>query len=191
MTLSMWVNWAGTNGAHQRPLAKRDVAWPSSRWYVALAPDANEVRFETYNGVTTSGLHLVPDGAWQLVCVTLHGNQVTFYVADKQGFSAANMASAEITLAADTLESPITIGAGAKNGAYSLNGAIDDVRIYNYAMAIEEVAELWYETSQQGICLNPPVGDLNGDCRVDSADADILQANMGQCGLIPAEHCDN
>ena len=189
MTLSMWVNWDGPNGGHQRPLAKRDVAFPSSRWYVALLPDANEVRFDTYNSGSASGFSLTPDGAWQLICVTLNGNQVTYYVTDKQSFSAANMASAELTLAADTLDSPISIGAGNKNGSYSFNGAIDDVRIYNYAMTMEDVAELWYETSQQGICLNPPVGDLNGDCRVDSADADILQAQMGQCGLIPAEHC--
>ena len=100
-------------------------------------------------------------------------------------------ASAEITLAGDTFESPICIGAGNRNGSYSLNGAIDDVRIYNYAMTIEEVAELWYETSQQGICLNPPIGDLDGDCKVTEADAAILQENMGQCGLIPAEHCNN
>jgi len=191
MTISMWVNWAGPNGGHQRPLAKREVAYPTSRWYVALAPDANEVRFDTYNSGSASGLTLTPDGAWQQICVTLDGNQVTYYVADKQGFSAANVATAELSLAADTLESPISIGAGNQNGSYSLNGAIDDVRIYNYAMSIEDVAELWYETSQQGICLNPPVGDLNGDCIVDSADMDILQAQMGQCGLIPAEHCGN
>lgn len=191
MTLSMWVNWAGTNGAHQRPLAKREVAWDSSRWYLALPPDANEVHFDTYNAGTNSGLTLTPDGAWQLVCVTLAGDQVTYYVADKQSFSAANVASAELALAAGTLDSPICIGAGNQNGSFSFNGAIDDVRIYNYAMSIEEVAELWYETSQQGICLNPPMGDLNGDCIVDSADMDILQAQMGQCGLIPAEHCGN
>ncbi len=61
-----------------------------------------------------------------------------------------------------------------------LTGWIDDLQIYNWALAPEQVVELF---ENPGETIDPFValeGDLNGDGLVGSADLDIVRGNWGQ-----------
>ncbi len=70
----------------------------------------------------------------------------------------------------------IAIGATNNAGAVSnyWDGLIDEVKVYNYALSLEEIAEEWYAGSGQVTCLAPPAYDLSGDCMVDLNDFTLL-----------------
>lgn len=65
-------------------------------------------------------------------------------------------------------------------------GQIDDARVYDYDLDAVEVAELYLlGRPGENICINPPAGDVNGDCRVDIKDlAEVAEAHM-DCNLVP------
>ncbi len=86
---------------------------------------------------------------------------------------------------------PGTFGAW-NSGGYSrfLDGAIDDVRIFNYALNTIEVALLNAETTGKPVCLTRPEFDLNGDCRATLEDFALLAAVWMDCNRIPTSSCN-
>jgi hypothetical protein len=62
-----------------------------------------------------------------------------------------------------------------------MNGLIDDVRIYNYALSGDEVRWL--------LCDKPPKGDLNRDCNVNFLDFAILISEWLDCGMMIPDLC--
>jgi hypothetical protein len=87
---------------------------------------------------------------------------------------------------------PGTLGAWNNGGTYDrfLNGAIDDIRIYNYAMDALEVALLTAETTGKSICLTRPEFDLNGDCRATLEDFALMAASWMECNRVPTSACE-
>ena len=69
-------------------------------------------------------------------------------------------------------------------GANWFDGLVDDVRVYNYALSVEEAADLYIDVMGP-ICLSPPVNDLNDDCRVNLADLAIIADEWLYCGEYP------
>jgi hypothetical protein len=53
---------------------------------------------------------------------------------------------------------------------HSITGSLDDVRLYDTALGVAEIEDIYYATIEGPICLDPPQGDTNGDCIVDTAD---------------------
>ncbi len=86
---------------------------------------------------------------------------------------------------------PGTFGAW-NSGGYSrfLNGALDDVRIYNYALDAFEVALLNAETTGIPVCLTRPELDLNGDCVATLEDFALLAAVWMECNRVPTSSCN-
>ncbi len=86
---------------------------------------------------------------------------------------------------------PGTLGAW-YDGGYSrfLDGAIDDVRIYNYAMDALDVALLNAETTGKPVCLTRPEFDLNGDCRATLEDFAVMAASWMECNRVPTSACE-
>ncbi|MBN1845998.1 MAG: immunoglobulin domain-containing protein [Sedimentisphaerales bacterium] len=85
---------------------------------------------------------------------------------------------------------PILIGAnnhiGQANGF--LEGALDDLRIYNYALSAEEVADLYlmaYPDARFCISAYASEFDFNGDCVVDMLDFAQFSAAWLDSGLYP------
>ena len=75
--------------------------------------------------------------------------------------------------------SPMTIGRRDDENWAFFDGLIDEVRIYDYALSVEEVKSLY--AGDGGLpwntCLTPGItGDLNLDCRVDMLDMAELGA---------------
>jgi hypothetical protein len=85
---------------------------------------------------------------------------------------------------------PLSIGAKNIDEGYYLDGAIDDVRIYNYPLSSLAVAKLYNTLSGDTACVYDPPDyqftfDLNGDCVVDILDIEILAMNWANCNIVP------
>ena len=96
---------------------------------------------QTGTGTTYTGYNstiAVTAGVWQHVAVTLvEGESVNFYV---NGVPAGTFPHNEVFGIVNN--EPVRIGTR-KDSNYWFNGAIDEVRIYNYALDANEVAELY------------------------------------------------
>ncbi|AQT68069.1 hypothetical protein STSP2_01224 [Anaerohalosphaera lusitana] len=81
-----------------------------------------------------------------------------------------------------------------RGGTNFFDGAIDDLRIFNYARSAEEIATDYYAITGEAICLERPSMDIAGpngkpDCKVDLHDFASFAAEWMDCGLSPQEVC--
>ena len=120
------------------------------------------------------------DGEWHTVVVTYDAESEWFTVyLDGMAGEGMEMNPAIPEIVADT----VRIG-GSLNGAYpydegagDLDGDIDNIRIFNFTLTLEDVHRL------PAVPTSP--ADTNGDGIVDQADQDIVEANMGPEKLWP------
>jgi hypothetical protein len=117
--------------------------------------------------VMTNGL--TADGQWQHICTVFDGTTGKLYV------DGMLQDEGDWQLPAET-EAAVNIGVDS-NGLNAFNGAMDDVRLYNYAFTEYDVADLRYSLSGQGTCIPGYADqyDVTGpagvpDCRVDIYD---------------------
>jgi hypothetical protein len=102
--------------------------------------DDKRVMFQQYNAKKENVISLysksnIEKGQWYHVAVTVSGGTARIYINGKLDASEARKGAPAVT--AD----PVTIGHGDKmHGPF--NGALDDVRIYNRALAADEIAAL-------------------------------------------------
>ncbi|MHC4369075.1 MAG: glycoside hydrolase family 88 protein [Planctomycetota bacterium] len=83
----------------------------------------------------------------------------------------------------NTLGSEAHIGNnGSRDPQEALNGFIDDVRIYEYALSINEVMSL---ADSGGYCAAPLRTDLNKDCSIDFHDLVLMMNGWLQTGRYP------
>ncbi|OHB52253.1 MAG: hypothetical protein A2Y10_06190 [Planctomycetes bacterium GWF2_41_51] len=134
----------------------------------------------------SQGVVNVADGQWHHIVGTFDGNEKKIYV---DGFFRATDVL-ENNLIAPT-SSPLSIGAARlvfSNGSYTVSngfiGAIDEVRLYNYALSPLEVGQLFATTANENICIVYPEGDLNKDCKVDFEDFAKVSQNINKSNLI-------
>jgi hypothetical protein len=91
-----------------------------------------------YNGVY--GEEPLPQKTWSHIALTDDGAHIRLYVNGVLGKEENSTNAAPLLTAA---EGPLTIGCGITNGAFShFKGRIDEVRIYNRALASKEVADI-------------------------------------------------
>lgn len=64
------------------------------------------------------------------------------------------------------------------------NGMMDDLRIYNYAISADGVADL-YSAVAGNFCRTPQTLDYDGNCKVDLPDFALFAADWLKCGLYP------
>lgn len=185
MTISMWVNWFGDNSQHQRPISKRDVDYSTTKWHLALVDiHAPTIQFSSFGGGGASTGTLVSDGNWQHICVSYDGAAATMYINGMEAFDVDAASSATVAMPPDTADSPVNLGAGTVEGAMYFNGAMDDVRIYNYPMGAGEVGKLWMDVTGKDPKIDCPTFDLNDDCKVDFGDLAVLGSQWLECGLF-------
>ncbi|MCK4999532.1 MAG: LamG domain-containing protein [Anaerohalosphaera sp.] len=71
-----------------------------------------------------------------------------------------------------------------------LTGALDDYRVYNYALNAFEAAQLYVDFNPEAsFCVEKPVYDFNDDCKVDLLDIAEFAISWLECSLIPASAC--
>lgn len=127
----------------------------------------------------------VDNNEWHLVAVTFNGSQlVTYY----DGRAVKTVATSITNLT--NWDYPMPLLAVNARGTYDgfFKGAVDDLKIYNYAVAPEEMAQLYYDTTGKKACFygNPEM-DFSGNCIVDIADLAIFAADWLTNGFYPAD----
>jgi len=65
------------------------------------------------------------------------------------------------------------------------DGAIDDVKVYNYALTPVDVAKTYTDIKGGELCAVRPAMDLSGDCVVDISDFAMFAGQWLDCGLVP------
>lgn len=129
------------------------------------------------------------DGQWHHVAATWQsGEQLRMYVNGVQVSSAT--AGAPETFAAWELSSVIgAIRTAADRSVLGtfFGGAIDDLRVYNYALDKYTVADLYHTPTGLSACIEPYASqyDFNGNCVVDLSDFAAMAAQWLDCGLYP------
>lgn len=184
-SISFWMKWDGITGGHHRPIAKRDVDWSTTAWHILINPNSANIEFESYNyGGGPMGVVSTDSEKWQFVCATFDGATAAMYVDGEQ----TAIASVGLT---DAPDSPLILGAGKSDGTLAFNGALDDIRIYNYTRSPEEVAEAWFVVTGQEACVYRPdqMYDHNGDCLVNLEDFASFAAHWLECGFHPISGC--
>ncbi len=182
-TVSLWANWNGPTGGHQRLLAKADT-WgdPTVRWFfgnsVANSPEVTLGSTRQNPGPVGTLTH---DGQWQHLAATFDGSTAVLYV------NGEPVATTGFSQSLGT-DSTIVIGAGYPDSRLVFNGALDDIQVFNYALAPEEIVDLiWYPVTQEPACIHPLAAqfDYNQDCNVDLADFAEFAAQWMTTGYYP------
>ncbi|MEJ5259234.1 MAG: LamG-like jellyroll fold domain-containing protein [Anaerohalosphaeraceae bacterium] len=130
-----------------------------------------DVQMETWPEGTLLSVEggLPLENRWRHICVVYTGTSARVYV------DGVFRTEGAYGLPMDTT-AQLTLGVGIEGGEV-FEGHLDDVRIYNYALSIEEVAQVYYAMTGLGVCLLSHTGeyDLTGpagvpDCVVDLYD---------------------
>jgi hypothetical protein len=135
MTVCMWVKRTG-NSLWERLFDFGN----GTDSYMFLTPAASDgkLRFAIKNGgdeQTVNTNYALPQGEWKHIAVTIGNGKAAVYVDGKEEASATG-----ITISpSDILPSLNYLGRSQFTADPMFNGALDDVRVYNYALTGEQV----------------------------------------------------
>lgn len=186
MTVAFWANWGGSNGNWQSVMAKRDNYGANTMmWDITCHAQSNNVL--TLSSPVSwpwfGGNDYLTIGQWKHVAVTFDGTNAMMYVNGRQAGGPS-----AFTFAAGT-NARLYLGAAQNPGYDPFVGALDDVRIYNYALDPVSAVRLYAEVTGNPGCPYPLTYDLSGDCEVSLADFAIIASAWMECGLIPEMAC--
>lgn len=130
------------------------------------------------------------DGQWHMITVIYDPTDTTYTIftdGDENESIVFDMSANPLPTA------PLSIGGRASE--LSVDGAIDDVRIYSEVLSPLEVAQLYlaFEPSKW-VCVEDPENPLNGfdidgDCRITLSDIAEIASHWLECQRYPASAC--
>lgn len=122
------------------------------------------------------------DDTWHQIAVTYDGTTRIAYI---DGIEAAT--DNPVPHNVQTSEN-FLIGKGNTTSATGefFNGAIDEVKVFNYALTELEVARSYTDIRGGDLCVYRPAYDLTGDCRTNLDDLAEMGAEWLECGLVPS-----
>ncbi len=131
------------------------------------------------------------DGQWHMLTLTYDAESETMTAytdGERDAYATGVVIAPDLVPAA-----PLYIGGF--ESQLSINGAIDDVRIYSYDFTATEVAALYNEMKpDEYVCLatleDSLVHDLNDDCRITVADFAIFAQDWLVCERYPGDSCE-
>ena len=188
ITISIWLKWNGdtTNISGGYEILSKSSGWDLdlSMWNLKLrSVSGGNAGIWFYNKsnslIRTAGL--IPADTWTHVCATYGSSVARLYI---DGELVVEKTGAVMGTGTDS-----TLKFGGTSASNAFPGAWDEVMILNYLASEEDAAALYYQTSREAVCLNPPALDFNSDCQTDILDFAILAENWLACGKVPAEAC--
>ncbi|MCE5187371.1 MAG: LamG domain-containing protein, partial [Planctomycetaceae bacterium] len=141
--------------------------------------------FEARGGIATSSAVNVRDGNWHMITVMYDADakQRRTYV------DGANMTSGALDLSTYAyLTNNAAVQYGGRETETSLNGMVDEARIYSYPLSANEVADLYYRT-RGTFCQARPIYDYDNNCVEDIGDLAVIAATWLECGMYPESSC--
>lgn len=186
MTISVWAYPTSvTSWGRFLDLGNTDPAEGTDDILFARNGTTNTLRFDfaPWPGAVdaTDALAL---NEWQMFVVTMDeaGNVVIY----KDGFPAATGTVASLPTIVTRTSNFIGKSNWAADALYA--GMIDDMRIYNYGLTADDVADLYADVVGD-YCRSKPAYDLTGDCRVNLDDFLYLAGYWLDCGFYPDPAC--
>jgi hypothetical protein len=169
-SLSFWVNASAAQTNHAIfAYDANDVLTPSADWYVMVKTTL------VIGGIGDAAEHdtgiTMLDGKWHLFTITKNAGVLTVYkdaVSSYSNSGANNHANFGTTFNLKFA------------GVYNVsryNGKLDDIRLYNYALSAQEVANL-YNASARNFVSAPPRTGLVGYWTMDSNDMSSTGATL-------------
>jgi hypothetical protein len=140
MTISAWIKIAGYPSSSSYIISNANSG-ASLEQYAFYSTSARTLAFDVNHAVTVAGtIGSVSKNRWYHVLVTRSGSSgswtFNFYL---NGVLNKSVASATDPDASQT----VTIGKLVGGGAYYFNGALDDLRVYNRALSVQEITKLY------------------------------------------------
>ncbi|MBN2511300.1 MAG: immunoglobulin domain-containing protein [Sedimentisphaerales bacterium] len=161
-----WGNYGNNNQCNALNL-NADPYWVRNYWW--------DVDFHA-----SRGINLV-DENWHQVIAAYDGDIRTIYIDGLRAGSdnpiPHNVQSSVNFLIGKTNTLNV-------NGEF-YRGAMDEVRVYNYALDPIDVAKSYTDIMGGQLCVVRPAYDLTGDCVVDMADFALFASQWLECGLVP------
>ncbi len=172
ITITAWVFWDG--GANWQRLF--DFGNDTTHYMFLTPSNGGECRFVLNNGsgeqfVATTPL---PTNQWVFVAVTLDGNTGRIYINGEPKATNTNMTINPVDIA-PTLN---YLGKSQFTADAEFDGMIDDLKIYNYAVAAETIGGYYFDVTGIDPCINPDFEGYTANfdntgssyCKVDLAD---------------------
>jgi len=162
ITIAAWVktNDAG-NSEHNPYVTKGDYTYGLKHFGL------NTIEFFIYDNEWWQMVQFPVDnsfnGVWQHIAGTYDGSELKLYLNGRLQSTTLHIGQ----IASSSANVNMARNSEATFRFY--DGLLDDVRIYNYALSQNEIAQF--------VCSDPPTGDLNGDCTVDFKDFVIFVSN--------------
>ncbi|AQQ10332.1 hypothetical protein L21SP3_02164 [Sedimentisphaera cyanobacteriorum] len=201
MTITAWVYYEGKTNGWGVIAAQKENNEDKNYWRIAVQPDDRILVVGGDNG-SVYGSGVLPLEDWCFIAAvydsTESGLECSAYVIPTDGSDiTADTGSAGL---GDIAEQPIfSIGRNSQPADPSnMFGRIDDMRVFNYALSEEEIAEQFYDASEVPICItaNASPGDVAGpdgtgpDCRVDMYDFASMAQSWLDSTILPSQAGD-
>ena len=192
LSVSLWLKWDGKNTAdsEQILIGKRSSSnlGDATMWQITRPGSNSNIDLWWQSSKTNIQVsNVLTQGEWQQVVVTFDGTTGTMYnngsIVGSGSFALGDTEAA--------IEAMICLGGSNFDNDPDkwLNGALDDVKIYNYALTDLQVAKDFVAVAGGSVCVESyrPDGkyDFNGDCIVNISDFAELAASWLDCGLVP------
>ncbi len=158
ITLMAWVKWAGVNALEpEQVIIGRD-----NNWKLGVS-DVGELQFYAPAPYTAdwtkSTANSIPANQWKFIAITYNGRYTKLYI------DGVEVASEQANGALGTSFAKIFIGSSNTN-THSFNGAIDDVRIYNYSMEQTDIEAIYNAAPLSVEWIEPLVANIYKDLDV-------------------------
>lgn len=148
------------------------------------------IRSEELSSSLNTPAESIHEDQWHHVVFTFDGSRIRAFI-DGLAKDELDVAPMDTFLA---WQYPMVVFARNNRGVIDefYPGQADDLRIYNYAMTNEQVAQLYYDVTGQPVCLYKLGFDVSGpegtpDCAVNLYDFNVFAAEWLGTGFFPVE----
>ncbi len=137
LTVAMWAKWDGLTGQYQGLIGKRD-GWDVAEmlWDIEASRDTGAIGFRRIDSYPDCGGQILPIGVWTHIAATFDGTTVKFYINGVQSGNGGNFSFGQ------KRDASLHFGCNDPNGGNPFNGALDDVRLYDTALSVDEIKKL-------------------------------------------------
>ena len=181
MTIAAWFRTDGAFYTSYQYVCAKENMWRVSRY-----SSSENIRFFNTGLAGGSTGNLIgtikaDDGQWHHVVGVYDGsNRYLYFDGELDVFDSRTGNLAETTW-------DVIIGGNGGSPERTWRGWIDDVRLYDYALSPSAVE--WLNEGAPAsepvnyLCFERPIGDINGDCKVDFGDFEMLASNWLESNL--------
>jgi hypothetical protein len=138
LSVSLWAKWNGLTTYWQGLIGKRNT-WADGQtmWQIEASQTTGALSFSRYN-ITGATAPVLVVGAWTHIALTFDKTVAQFYI---NGAKAGAPSAGTFSFGPNT-DAAVEIGNDDGGGGNPFNGALDEVRLYDYALTPAEILTL-------------------------------------------------